>query len=113
MPDVRRLKQQLVPSSTDVGDGMFTLLRFDSDILNQIAISALVVAIHMIETVTKKLAYTRRIILVTNGNGSLDADGLEAITTKCKDDGIELVVLYVRSPTLQRIMLTSCQWSRL
>lgn len=27
MPDVRRLKQQLVPSSTDVGDGMFTMLR--------------------------------------------------------------------------------------
>lgn len=23
MPDVRRLKQQLVPSNTDVGDGMF------------------------------------------------------------------------------------------
>lgn len=22
MPDIRRLKQQLVPSSTDVGDGM-------------------------------------------------------------------------------------------
>jgi ATP-dependent DNA helicase 2 subunit 2 len=82
MPDVRRLKQQLVPSNTDVGDGTFTK-----------AISALVVAIHMIETVTKKLAYTRKIILVTNGNGSLDADGLEAIITKCKDDGIELVVL--------------------
>jgi ATP-dependent DNA helicase 2 subunit 2 len=53
----------------------------------------LVVAIHMIETVTKKLAYTRKIILVTNGNGSVDADGLDAITTKCKEDGIELVVL--------------------
>ncbi|KAI4759129.1 putative Ku family DNA helicase [Aureobasidium sp. EXF-3400] len=74
MPDVRRLKQQLVPSNTDVGD---------------------VVAIHMIETVTKKLAYTRKIILVTNGKGSVDADGLDAITTKCKDDGIELVILGV------------------
>ncbi|KAG9929519.1 SPOC domain-like protein, partial [Aureobasidium melanogenum] len=79
MPDVRRLKQQLVPSSTDVGD----------------AISALVVAIHMIETVTKKLAYTRKIILVTNGNGSVDADGLDAITQKCKEDGIELIILGV------------------
>ncbi|KAI4721018.1 putative Ku family DNA helicase [Aureobasidium sp. EXF-10727] len=79
MPDVRRLKQQLVPSSTDVGD----------------AISALVVAIHMIETVTKKLAYTRKIILVTNGNGSVDADGLDAITNKCKEDGIDLVILGV------------------
>ncbi|KAH0286669.1 putative Ku family DNA helicase [Aureobasidium namibiae CBS 147.97] len=79
MPDVRRLKQQLVPSNTDVGD----------------AISALVVAIHMITTVTKKLAYTRKIILVTNGNGSVDADGLDAITSKCKEDGIELVILGV------------------
>jgi ATP-dependent DNA helicase 2 subunit 2 len=47
----------------------------------------------MIETVTKKLAYTRKIVLVTNGNGSVDADDLDAITTKCKEDGIELVVL--------------------
>jgi ATP-dependent DNA helicase 2 subunit 2 len=93
MPDVRRLKQQLVPSNADVGDGAFTLSRIGFDMLTWKAISALVVAIHMIETVTKKLAYTRKIILVTNGNGSLDADGLEAITTKCKDDGIELVVL--------------------
>ncbi|THX20790.1 putative Ku family DNA helicase [Aureobasidium pullulans] len=79
MPDIRRLKQQLVPSSTDVGD----------------AISALVVAIHMIETVTRKLAYTRKIVLVTNGNGSIDTDGLDLITSKCKEDGIELVILGV------------------
>lgn len=56
----------------------------------------MVVAIQMIATVTKKLAYTRKIILVTNGNGSVDADGLDAITTKCKEDGIELVILYVQ-----------------
>ncbi|THV85302.1 putative Ku family DNA helicase [Aureobasidium pullulans] len=74
MPDIRRLKQQLVPSSTDVGD---------------------VVAIHMIETVTRKLAYTRKIVLVTNGNGSIDTDGLDLITSKCKEDGIELVILGV------------------
>ncbi|THW44183.1 putative Ku family DNA helicase [Aureobasidium pullulans] len=72
--DIRRLKQQLVPSSTDVGD---------------------VVAIHMIETVTRKLAYTRKIVLVTNGNGSIDTDGLDLITSKCKEDGIELVILGV------------------
>lgn len=53
----------------------------------------MVVAIQMIATVTKKLAYTRKIILVTNGNGSVDADGLDAITSKCKEDGIELVIL--------------------
>ena len=93
MPDVRRLKQQLVPSSTDVGDGMFTILSNNFSLLSSTAISALVVAIQMIATVTKKLAYTRKIILVTNGNGSVDADGLDAITSKCKEDGIELVIL--------------------
>ena len=93
MPDVRRLKQQLVPSNTDVGDGMSLMLNTCFIMLTESAISALVVAIHMIETVTKKLAYTRKIILVTNGNGSVDADGLDAITNKCKEDGIELVIL--------------------
>lgn len=93
MPDVRRLKQQLVPSNTDVGDGMSEVSDIDFVMLICQAISALVVAIHMIETVTKKLAYTRKIILVTNGNGSVDADGLDAITQKCKEDGIELVIL--------------------
>lgn len=33
MPDVRRLKQQLVPSNTDVGDGAFTLSRIGFDML--------------------------------------------------------------------------------
>ncbi|KAI5273432.1 putative Ku family DNA helicase [Aureobasidium subglaciale] len=88
MPDVRRLKQQLIPSDTDAGD----------------AISALIIAIHMIATLTtgkegKPLAYTRRIVLVTNGTGStasedLDRD-LEEIVGKCKKEGIELVILGV------------------
>jgi ATP-dependent DNA helicase 2 subunit 2 len=47
----------------------------------------------MIETVTRKLAYTRKIFLVTNGTGHIDPDGLEDIITKCKDDGIELAIL--------------------
>jgi hypothetical protein len=33
MPDVRRLKQQLVPSNTDVGDGTFTFSMIDFVIL--------------------------------------------------------------------------------
>jgi hypothetical protein len=33
MPDVRRLKQQLVPSNTDVGDGMFTLFKIGYETL--------------------------------------------------------------------------------
>ena len=57
------------------------------------AISALVVAIQMIATYCKKLKYHRRIILVTNGRGVVDADDLEEITKKLKQDDMELVIL--------------------
>lgn len=57
----------------------------------------MVVAIQMIITFCKKLKYTRRIVLVTNGTGSMDADGLADIVSKIKEDSIELTVLYVCS----------------
>lgn len=47
----------------------------------------------MISTYTRKLAYARRVVLVTNGTGSVDADDLDNIIGKCKEDGIELVIL--------------------
>lgn len=49
----------------------------------------------MITTYTKKLKYRRKIILVTNGEGSMSTDGLDEIVKKLKSDSIELVVLYV------------------
>lgn len=49
----------------------------------------------MIIKFCKKLKYTRRIILVTNGTGSMDADGLADIVSKLKEDSIELTILYV------------------
>lgn len=61
--------------------------------LNRPAISALVVAIQMISTFTRKLAYTRKIVLVTNATGKVDADDLDMIISKCKEDGIQLVIL--------------------
>jgi ATP-dependent DNA helicase 2 subunit 2 len=60
-----------------------------------IAISALVIAIQMISDHCKKLKYRRKIVLVSNGRGSMDDDGLEDIMKKITDDNIELVVLYV------------------
>lgn len=57
------------------------------------AISALVLAIDMIGKHCKKLKYTRRIVLITNGRGSMDVDGVESISSKVKEDGMELVVL--------------------
>lgn len=59
------------------------------------AISALVVAIQMITTYCKKLKYRRKIVLVTDGRTPMDADDLEEITKKIKQDSMELVVLYV------------------
>lgn len=57
------------------------------------AISAIVIAIQMITRYTKKLKYRRKIVLVTDGHGSLDADGVSEITKKIKQDTMELVIL--------------------
>ena len=61
--------------------------------LTALAISAIVIAIQMITRHCKKLKYKRKIVLVTDGRGSLDADGISEITKKVKADGIELVVM--------------------
>ena len=47
----------------------------------------------MISTFCKKLKYTRRIILVTNGTGHMDPDGLGDIVSKIKEDNIEFIIL--------------------
>lgn len=61
-----------------------------------LAISAIVIAIQMITKHCKKLKYKRKIVLVTNGRGSMDADDVSQITEKIKADEIELVVMYAR-----------------
>jgi len=58
-----------------------------------LAISALIVAIQMINVFTKKLKYTRRVYLITNATGDIDTDGLEGIADKIKEDNMELIVL--------------------
>lgn len=57
------------------------------------AISAIVIAIQMITKYTKKLKYRRKVVLVTDGRGLLDADGVSEITKKIKQDAMELVIL--------------------
>ncbi|KAI9774426.1 MAG: ATP-dependent DNA helicase II subunit 2 [Geoglossum simile] len=79
MPNLRDLQGKIRVSETDSGD----------------AISAIVIAIQMITAYCKKLKYKRKIVLVTNGRGSMDADDIGEITKKMKKDGIELVVLGV------------------
>jgi ATP-dependent DNA helicase 2 subunit 2 len=58
------------------------------------AISSVVIAIQMINAYTKKLKYKRKIVLVTDGTGPMNNEGLDEIQKKIQDDGIELVVLY-------------------
>ncbi|KAI6091863.1 ATP-dependent DNA helicase II subunit 2 [Hypoxylon rubiginosum] len=59
------------------------------------SISAIVIAVDMIEKFTKKLKYKRKIILVTDGEGSVDPDDFFDISVKIKASGIELIVLGV------------------
>lgn len=79
LSELRDLQTQIVSSNTDAGD----------------AISALVIAIHMIEKTCKKLKYIRRIVMVTSGRGSWSEANLDEISRKLKDEGIELLVLGV------------------
>lgn len=77
MSSLRDLQGRIQTSSTWSGD----------------AISAIVVAVDMIETLTKKLKYIRKIYLVTDGQGAIDADGIEDIAKKMNGSNISLTVL--------------------
>ena len=79
MSTIRTLMKQIKPSKTDNGD----------------AISAIVLAIQTIWTVCKVLKYKRRIVLVTNGTGTIDEDGIPDIVEKVNELDIELTVLGV------------------
>ncbi|KAK3504968.1 ATP-dependent DNA helicase II subunit 2 [Neurospora crassa] len=79
MTSLRALKSKIEPSSTSSAD----------------AISAIVVALRMIQTFTKKLKYKRKIIVVTNGESPIDDDQSEEVANMLNDVGIELIVLGV------------------
>ncbi|KAI9822026.1 MAG: ATP-dependent DNA helicase II subunit 2 [Thelocarpon impressellum] len=79
MSNLRELRSKIRLSGTDSGD----------------AISALVIAIQMIATYTKKLKYKRKIVLITNGREAMDTDDMDEITKKLKQDNIELIILGV------------------
>lgn len=77
MSSLRSLQQVIAPSSTISGD----------------AISAIVVAVDMIDTFTKKLKWIRKVVMVTDGQGAIDADDIEDIAKKMNDSKIQLTVL--------------------
>ena len=79
MAELRKLRDELTISATNSGD----------------AVSAIIVAIQMIERQCRKLKYTRRIVLVTDARTRMETADLGQITSKLKEDDIELVVLGV------------------
>lgn len=79
LPQLKELKDEIEPSNTDNGDAM----------------SAIVIAGEMIDEFTKKNKYTRRIYLITDGQGPVDGDDIDEIANRLNDLDIELIVLGV------------------
>ena len=79
MPQLRSLEDALQPSTTEIGDG----------------ISALILAVHLINTHCKKLKYKKNVVFVTNGTGSFDTDGIETVMERIKELNINVTVLGV------------------
>ncbi|RMJ23086.1 hypothetical protein PHISP_06037 [Aspergillus sp. HF37] len=81
MSDIRELREKIKPNKSDSGDGK--------------SISSIVVAVQMIVSHCKKLKYRKKIVLVTNGLGTIDNDELDQIAGKIKEENIDLVILGV------------------
>lgn len=79
MAELRKLRSELTLSSTNSGD----------------LVSAIIVAIQMISRQCRKLKYTRRIVVVTDARTQVETEDLGQITSKLKEDDIELVILGV------------------
>ncbi|KAI0429696.1 Ku70/Ku80 N-terminal alpha/beta domain-containing protein [Xylaria sp. FL1042] len=79
MNSMTALRDRIKTSNTQTGD----------------CISAIVLAIEMIERLTKKLKYNRRIILVTDGEAPMDSSDIGDISEKMKRSNIQLTVLGV------------------
>ncbi|KAL2128043.1 hypothetical protein VTI74DRAFT_9790 [Chaetomium olivicolor] len=79
MSSLRELRSSIRPSRNYGGD----------------AISAIVVALSMIEVFTRKLKYNRRIILVTNAESPIDDESLEEVAQRLNGSNIELIVIGV------------------
>lgn len=77
MNSLTNLREVVKPSSTSSGD----------------CVSAIVLAVTMIESLTKKLKYKRQITLITSGEAPIDREGLDDIVAKIKSSNIKLDVL--------------------
>lgn len=79
MTSLKSLQTSIKPSKTYSGD----------------AISAIVVAVDMIDTFTKKLKWTRKIVMITDAQSAIDPDDIGDIAHKINDSNITLTVLGV------------------
>ncbi|KAK5990007.1 ATP-dependent DNA helicase II subunit 2 [Cladobotryum mycophilum] len=79
MTSLKNLQPLIKPSSTTFGD----------------AISAIVIAVDLIDKHTKKNKWIRKIYLITDGQGSLDPEDIGEISKKINDSNIELIILGV------------------
>ena len=77
MGRLRALQSKVQPSQTSTGD----------------AIPAIVLAVEMINILTKKLKYNRKIVMLTDGEAPVDEDDFAEISKQIKASGIQLTVL--------------------
>jgi ATP-dependent DNA helicase 2 subunit 2 len=56
-------------------------------------ISAFILAVEMIRTHCKKLKYIRRIVIITNGSGTIDEDDNAEIVKQVNQDNIEVTIM--------------------
>lgn len=89
MPALRALRASMRQNSSPSGD----------------AISAIVVAVDMIESFTKKQKWIRKICLVTDGRAPMDADDTNDIAKKINELGILLTILWVVLPSFGSLVI--------
>lgn len=77
LPELNRLRDVLRPSNTIEGDAM----------------SAVIVAAEMMAKFTKTNKWSRRIYLITDGQGPIDEDDVEEISGRLNELCVELTVL--------------------
>ncbi|KAL7785521.1 hypothetical protein V8C37DRAFT_412904 [Trichoderma ceciliae] len=86
--------QQLGPMSMSSLKALQSKIRASGTVDGD-AISAIVIAVDMIDNYTKKNKWKRQIYLITDGRGEIDPDDIGDIARKTRDSNIELTVLGV------------------
>lgn len=77
MTSLKTLQSSIKPSKTWSGD----------------AISAIVIAVEMIDSFTKKLKWNRKIVMITDAQSGIDPDDIGDIAQKMNDSNINLTIL--------------------